>query len=433
MLTLVSNNTYSGGTTIAGGVLNINSDASLGQDNGGLAFTGNGGTLQFASATTLPASRGVSLSGSAVATFDTQNLSPITIAGTISGSGGLAELGNGLLVLTASNTYTGPTTVSAGNLQIGNGSSGEFLASSAVNLAAGTTLTFAHTDSLNYSGIISGSGAVTELGPGILTLSGSANYSGATTISSGTVNMSGSSLLVGAIGGNGTLIVSGAVQTNDGASGVASTVGNVVLAGGQLQQWGDLGTAANVGTLTITGGSLVQRATTRSIYDNTYVQGSFQVGQPGNGNGFVFQGGQGQVFDLGGGSPTITFIGDTNSGTIASTIQNGTFVKAGSGTIVFTGNNTYTGGTFINGGEIGVGSRAPFSPARQSHSAAAQASVLRRQHAGLLRRYPQQLQRGYHRRQRTNGDFYGRGRSLEHRWLDQDRQRYAGAGRQQHL
>ena len=361
VLALTASNTYTGGTTISGGVLNINDDTSLGQQSGALAFTGNGGTLQFANAITV--SRNINLS-SGVGAFDTQTLfSPTTIAGTISGSGGLANVGSSLLVLTASNTYTGPTTVSAGSLQIGNGGSGEFLASPTVNVASGATLTFAHSDALTYAGTISGNGAVTELGPGILTLSGSANFSGATTISSGTANMSGSSLLVGAIGGNGTLIVSGSVSTNDGASGVASTVSNVLLTnGGQLQQFGDLGTTSSAGTLTITGGSLVQRLFTRSIYDSTFVQGGFQIGQPGNSNGFVFQGGQGQVFDLGGGSPTITFNGGTSPGTIASTIQNGTFVKAGSGTIVLTGTNTYTGGTFINGGILNVNSDAALGP-----------------------------------------------------------------------
>ena len=44
-----------------------------------------------------------------------------TFAGTISGAGSVNQIGTGTMILTASNTYTGGTTISAGTLQLGNG------------------------------------------------------------------------------------------------------------------------------------------------------------------------------------------------------------------------------------------------------------------------------------------------------------------------
>jgi fibronectin-binding autotransporter adhesin len=54
------------------------------------------------------------------------------------------------------------------------------------------TLIFNRSDASAYAGIISGSGAVTKQGGGALTISGSNAYSGLTTISGGTLALSGS-------------------------------------------------------------------------------------------------------------------------------------------------------------------------------------------------------------------------------------------------
>ncbi len=81
-----------------------------------------------------------------------------TLGGVLSGSSGqLLQSGNGTLTLTASETYGGATTVSAGVLSIGNGGSGEGLASpTIVDTAA---VVFNHSDALTYSGTISGAAA----------------------------------------------------------------------------------------------------------------------------------------------------------------------------------------------------------------------------------------------------------------------------------
>ena len=70
----------------------------------------------------------------------------LNYAGSISGSGQVTEQGGGMLILSGSNTYTGATTVNASTLQIGNGGSGEYLASASVTMSNNATLEFNHAD-----------------------------------------------------------------------------------------------------------------------------------------------------------------------------------------------------------------------------------------------------------------------------------------------
>ena len=88
--------------------------------------------------------------------------------------------------MSASNTYSGPTTISGGTLQIGTGGSGEGLASATIS--DGGTLQFNLSDTLTYSGAITGGGSVAKLGPGTLVLTGSNTYGGSMTIAGGLLN-----------------------------------------------------------------------------------------------------------------------------------------------------------------------------------------------------------------------------------------------------
>ncbi|MCU0796083.1 MAG: DUF6055 domain-containing protein [Akkermansiaceae bacterium] len=99
-----------------------------------------------------------------------------------SGSGGLTKNGNGVLTLSASNTYTGPTTVQAGTLRLGNGTNHSNLADSAdLILATGASLHLDYIgtdiiDELSVAGIAKSPGIYSSsnspfiTGPGTLTV-----------------------------------------------------------------------------------------------------------------------------------------------------------------------------------------------------------------------------------------------------------------------
>ena len=111
-----------------------------------------------------------------------------TIGATITGTGGLFKTSAGTLIVTAANTFSGGTTVSAGNLQIGSGGTSGMIAGNVTNNA---TLTFNRADTVAFAGNISGSGSLVQLGGGSLTLSGQNTYGGTTTVSGGTLVASG--------------------------------------------------------------------------------------------------------------------------------------------------------------------------------------------------------------------------------------------------
>ena len=142
----------------------------------------------------------------------------------------LVKNGSGTQVLSGSNTYTGPTTINAGKLQLGDGASTD--GSLAGNIIDNATLVFANPIAQTYSGVISGTGAVTLTGTGTETLAGANTYSGVTTISGGTlIAANTSSLGVGTIVNNGALVLNstgqnliGAALTGNGS--LSANVGN---------------------------------------------------------------------------------------------------------------------------------------------------------------------------------------------------------------
>ena len=91
---LSGSNTYTGNTTISGGTLTIGGAGVLGGGNYSGAISNSGAFVMNTTANQ-------------------------TLAGAISGSGPLFQLGSGITTLTATNTYTGATTVNAGVLSFG--------------------------------------------------------------------------------------------------------------------------------------------------------------------------------------------------------------------------------------------------------------------------------------------------------------------------
>ena len=129
-LRLEAANTYSGGTTLSGGMLVANDNSALG--TGSLGF--NGGILANTASCTL--GNAVNLNSNATVSVDPSQT--LTLKGSIAGTGSLTKNGAGTLALSGANTNTGATIVSAGTLAIGNTSA--LLPSASLSLAGGTLL-----------------------------------------------------------------------------------------------------------------------------------------------------------------------------------------------------------------------------------------------------------------------------------------------------
>ncbi len=91
-----------------------------------------------------------------------------TFAGAISGGGAVTLTAGGTVALTATNTYTGGTTIGSGStLQLGAGGTA---AASWGNVSDDGTLVFDRSDTPTFGGVISGSGGVAQNGSGTVTL-----------------------------------------------------------------------------------------------------------------------------------------------------------------------------------------------------------------------------------------------------------------------
>ena len=165
-LTLTGPNTYSGGTTIAGGALNISADAALGNASGPAVFAGNG-TLQFGSA--MAPDRAFTLNVGCNGTIDTQSYS-VVLGGQISGSGGLTKIGYGMLSLSATSNYSGGTTLSQGTLAV----TGALTGGGNIQVDAGTTLIAASL----VQGSVTGQAGASIVATGNLTLGDSTSFTG---------------------------------------------------------------------------------------------------------------------------------------------------------------------------------------------------------------------------------------------------------------
>ncbi|EBQ6520317.1 autotransporter outer membrane beta-barrel domain-containing protein [Salmonella enterica] len=212
-LTLSGANSYTGGTTISGGTLVATNVEALGTGditdnatlelNAGGDFTNNiggtgsvvksgdktltlsgtntyrGGTL--ISDGTLVASNVEALGTGNVTDNATLELSTGgDFANNIGGTGSVVKSGDKTLTLSGANSYTGGTTISGGTLVASNVEalgSGDITDNATLELNTGG----------DFDNAISGSGQVVKSGDKTLTLSGANSYSGATTISGGTL------------------------------------------------------------------------------------------------------------------------------------------------------------------------------------------------------------------------------------------------------
>ena len=288
-LTILTTNNYSGVTTIGKGKVQL----------------GNGTTSGSLGTNAIQDSGSLVLDLPANASF----------ANLVSGPGSLTQAGSGTLTLTADNSYTGGTTISAGTLEL---NTGAWFGGG--NVVDNGVLVFNSSGSSAVAAVISGTGAVRLTNGGTVTLAGNNTYSGGTTISagvllvnnasgsatgSGSVTVAGGGTLggVGAIGGVVTINSGGIFAPGDPAGSL--TFSNNFTASGAILNY-TLGASSGLtivkgnlslnGTLNITAGSGFTSTTyTLFTYSGTLTLGSLKVNLPANTTAVISTNTPGQV------------------------------------------------------------------------------------------------------------------------------------------
>ncbi|UWU73758.1 autotransporter-associated beta strand repeat-containing protein [Bradyrhizobium huanghuaihaiense] len=426
---LTADMSYTGGTTITAGTLQIGNGGTAGWILGNVV---NDGVLAFNRSDT------------------------ITFAGDISGSGAVKKMGSNTTILTGANSYAGITTIAAGTLQIGNGGTTGSLAGNVVNDGV---LTINRSDAVTLPGDISGSGSLRQVGSGTTILTGNNSYTGGTTIAAGTLQIGSggtSGSIVGDIANDGVLAFnrsntltlavnisgSGSVrQIGSGTTiltGTNTYSGDTTVSGGRLQFGdGSAGVSTNLaGNINVTGGTLAIQAPatlnvaqTVTFGNNTALSIVAGTNSPtlsadgitiGSGVAFNVSGisdasqldkvlidtrsgisGDFANVTIGGFSGTVDYLTMSVrksadglqylasyglSWTAGNSLAHGTFTltnatdtftlgvtltdqaanaatgwdgksltKAGAGTLILTGHNTYSGGTTVSGGTLQIG------------------------------------------------------------------------------
>jgi autotransporter-associated beta strand protein len=151
-----------------------------------------------------------------------------TGSGHLTGGGELILNGSGSLTLanSGSNDFSGDVSFTSSELlQVGGGgTSGNLGAVSGINLTpSGATLAFDRSDNINVPNVFNGQGTISNLGPGVVTLSGkNLAFTGAVGVAQGTLRVNNNFALGGA-GNGGTFVASGATLDLGGPNLPAGT------------------------------------------------------------------------------------------------------------------------------------------------------------------------------------------------------------------
>lgn len=287
--------TYTGGTTINAGTLQIGDGTNF----GGVGTAGvsiAGGTLQFDS----PAD---------------STASAATFANNISGAGTISVLSGAVLITGTNTSFTGALDITGGSFVLGAaaalGGATTISVSNGGQLDFGsvTSLTVTAAVTLSTTGYIDDDGTVGPLG--------AIRFAGAGDVLAGPITVTGTAL----------------VTAYNGASGTIQ--GNITGAGTL-----DVGSGLSAETIFLTGND---SANTTINSDTT-----LQVGNGGAGGNLT-----GAASDTDDGS----LIFDTTGTTLAASIAgSGTLTQAGSGTLVLPASNTYSysGNTLVTAGTLQV-------------------------------------------------------------------------------
>ncbi|NBP24312.1 MAG: hypothetical protein EBU81_07145, partial [Proteobacteria bacterium] len=388
-VTLTGNHSYSGGTTISAGMLEIGNGGTSGAIGTG-AIT-NQGVLAF------------------------NRSDNLNVPGGISGNGELRQNGTGTLTLSGASTYTGATRVNAGRLAT---TADDLLSdSSAVIVAGGATLQLGGNDgigslagagavvlgtnnltigldgtSTTFSGGMSGLGGMIKVGAGNLTLDGINTFKGDAVLSGGQLTIDSSTALDRSIflevQTNTVLLVRtniliGAFEVAGGVvneqAGAKIRAAQTVTSSGEINAAianfdGDLSFPAfRAGLLKRNAGTTVVNAANTFTGDVKVTGGTLQLGTTGSfaAQSSLVMAGATAVMDLNGKSQEFESVDGLN-GTIAlgngrllvggtsqsefygSITGTGGFTQKGSGTTILGGTSTYSGSTAVDAGKLVV-------------------------------------------------------------------------------
>ena len=342
--TLTGVSSYTGTTTVSAGTLALSGAGSLSSSG----IVADSGVFDI-SATTGGAVTLASLSGNGTVNLGAQTLNlanaSTVFSGTIAGTGGLTISG-GTQILSGANSYSGGTTIIAGTLQIGNSSS---IGAIVGNVADSGTLAFDRSDTMVFSGVISGTGGVAQIGDGTTILAAANTYTGGTTITTGTLQI-GDGGATGSITGDvtdyGTLAFGRTDATSFG--GTISGIGGVTFVSGTtsfttVQSYSGATLIDAGADFVLAGGASIANSslvTDNGVLDVSTVSGTTHLaGLAGSGSVIL-------------GSQSLALTG--GSGTFSGTISGSGGVSVTGGSQVFSTTQAYTGATVISGGTLTV-------------------------------------------------------------------------------
>ncbi len=305
-----------------------------------ITFTGGSNSLVLSASGSLIGN--IELANRAILYFEQTD--DVSLSSAITGDGPIGVNGPGSITFSGANTYTGTTTIAGSTLRAGavntlSAASAVALWSTAVldldgfnqtigslsslggtvMLGTATLTTGGDNSDSGYSGIIEGAGHLVKTGTGTMTLSGANTHSGSTTIAAGALQITNNSAL-----GTGSVSVSSGAELR--LSGVTSLANNIVLNGTGI---------ANGGAL-------------RHVSGNAFLNGGITLGSASRIN-------SDSSISLGNitGADTDLILGGTGNMTVSLVATGaGSVTKDGSGTVILSGANTFTGATIIKDGAL---------------------------------------------------------------------------------
>jgi outer membrane autotransporter protein len=300
--------------------------------------------------------------------------------GAITGTGTVLKTGGGQLTYAGNGSaFTGTTTVSAGRLLLTGSLGGTAIVSQGAalaldggsltaNLANAGTFAIGGASGTTYAGTLTGAGALTKDGTGTFRLTGNgAGFTGSTTVSGGSL------LLTGSLAGTVLINTAGTLQVGDGQTNgdlTASTTNNGTMIFDQVGDYDYAGALAGNGSLVKRGTGILLLSGNYGYTGATVVEGGRikLTSQLDEQTELVVSGGTMDLTDkvqevasLSGGEAGTLVLGNTGQLTVkqetdttfAGTFEGGgTMIKSGIGTLDLRGNSVYDMNFFIDIGKL---------------------------------------------------------------------------------